>query len=111
MQVFNHHIYEYKKGLRRMVLYTSLISRVDKIKKRLESQGISYFLTYPGENNVNVFFGDSACIEVIKSFKPTNLTKLSLEEDFILGAVLGYDIKVQCSRYIKRLNESKKKTA
>lgn len=111
MEVFNHHIYEYKKGLRRMVLYTASTNKVETIKKRLDNQGISYFLTFPGEKNVNVFFGDPACIEVIKSFNPTNLTNLSLEEDFILGAVLGYDIKVQCSRYIKRLNENKKRTA
>ena len=88
-----------------MVLYTTNCSDIDKVKFRLESQNISYYITYPGEKNINVFFGDKKCIEVIKSFKPTNLTKLSLEEDFILGALLGYDIKVQCERYLKRTFE------
>lgn len=111
LKVLSHHIYEYKKGLRRMVLYTSTLDKEDKIVQKLKCQKISYFITYPGEKNLNVFFGDPTCIEVIKSFQPTNLTALSLEEDFILGAVLGYDIKVQCKRYIKRLNDTRKKTA
>lgn len=103
MKVLSHHIYEYKKGLRRMVLYTSTIDKESKIIDKLESQKIDYFITYPGEKNLNVFFGDKSCIKVIKSFNPTNLTELSHEEDFILGAVLGYDIKVQCNRYLTRL--------
>lgn len=102
MEVFNHHIYEYKKGLRRMVLYTTTIDEILKIEKKLINQKISFFFTYPGDKNINVFFGDSACIDVIKSFDPSNLTELTLEEDFILGAVLGYDIKIQCERYLNR---------
>lgn len=106
MHVFNHHIYEYRKGLRRMVLYTTRTDEVPEIEKKLKNREISYFLTYPGKNNVNVFFGDNHCIQVIKSFNPTNLTDLNIEEDFILGAVLGYDIKLQCERYLKRMDEN-----
>lgn len=102
MRVFNHHIYEYKKGLRRMVLYTTNKESIQMIEDRLLAKEISYFITYPGDKNVNVFFGDLLCIQVIKSFNPTSLTDLTLEQDFILGAVLGYDIKLQCERYIKR---------
>ena len=104
MEVFNHHIYEFKKGLRRMVLYTTTIEEVMYIERKLKKQDISYFLTYPGDKNINVFFGDSTCVDVIKSFNPSNLTNLTLEQDFILGAVLGYDIKIQCQRYLKRKN-------
>ena len=32
--------------------------------------------------------------------KPLN--QLTPEEDFILGAMLGYDIRVQCERYCER---------
>jgi hypothetical protein len=111
MEVFNHHIYEFKKGLRRMVLYTSRVDNVEILKNRLETQGIDYFMTFPGEKNVNVFFGDKDCVEVIRSFNPVNLTNLSLEEDFILGAALGYDIKLQCQRYLKRLGSENTKSA
>lgn len=109
MEVFNHHIYEYKKGLRRMVLYTTKADEIFAIERKLKSNNINYFLTYPKEKNVNVFFGDSKCIEVIKSFNPQNLAQLSLEEDFILGAVLGYDIKLQCERFLERKNRHEKK--
>lgn len=30
------------------------------------------------------------------------LDQLSPEEDFILGALLGYDIRMQCERYCSR---------
>lgn len=102
MEVFNHHIYEYKKGLRRMVLYTTTEDKVMYVERKLRKQNIEYFLTYPGDRNINVFFGDTTCVKVIKSFNPSNLTTLTLEQDFILGAALGYDIKIQCERYLKR---------
>eukprot|EP01156_Anaeramoeba_ignava_P015694 Anaeramoba_ignava/a614910_14.p2 GENE.a614910_14~~a614910_14.p2 ORF type:complete len:122 (+),score=2.76 a614910_14:571-936(+) len=111
MEVFNHHIYEYKKGLRRMVLYTARKEDIFAIERKLNNYKISYFMTYPGSEKVNVFFGDDKCVEVIKSFNPKNLTRLTLEEDFILGAVLGYDIKIQCERYLHRKEEEENKAS
>ncbi len=102
MDVFNHHIYEYKKGLRRMVLYTTESNMASKIENKLETCGISYYISYPGKKNINVFFGDLECISVLKEFQPKSLTDFTLEEDFILGAMLGYDIRLQCQRYLKR---------
>lgn len=107
MEVFNHHIYEYKKGLRRMVLYTAKINELFYIERKLRNNSISYFFTYPGKEKINVFFGDKKCVEVIKSFNPTDLARLSDLEDFVLGAVLGYDIKVQCERYLTRTSSKR----
>jgi hypothetical protein len=51
---------------------------------------------------INVFFGNSICIDVIKQIKFTSLSNLTDEEDFILGTMLGYDGLKQCERYLKR---------
>lgn len=90
-----------------MVLYTTNKEKLYLAEKKLQIQNIEYFITYPGEKNINIFFGDPKCIDVIKSFKPDNLNKLTLEQDFILGALLGYDIKIQCERYIERKEKLK----
>ena len=78
LKVFLNHVYEYKKGVRNMVLYTI------------------------GCNKINLFFGRRECIEVIQSMTSRPLNELTPEEDFILGAMLGYDICGQCLRYCKR---------
>ena len=102
MNVFYHHVYEYVKGIRRLILHTTLKTYRDRIENRLQRKGIAY-LVYPlGENKINVFFGDDACIEVIKRFNKQNLFDLTDEEDFILGALLGYDTSKQCERYLGR---------
>lgn len=85
-----------------MVLYTTVKEKLYLAEKKLKAQSINYFITFPGEKNINIFFGDPGCLEVIKSFNPQNLNNLTHEQDFILGALLGYDIKVQCKRYIER---------
>jgi len=55
-----------------------------------------------GNKNINIFFGKEECINAIKLMVNRPLNQLSPEEDFILGALLGYDIRVQCERYCKR---------
>jgi hypothetical protein len=37
MDVFLHHIYEYKKGLRRMVLHTAPAKQREMISRKLDS--------------------------------------------------------------------------
>jgi len=100
LQVFCHHIYEYKKGLRNLVLTTERAENRSVIEKRLESQDIPYVIHEIGEDKINVFFGNQACINVVATFDP-KLSKLSPEQDFILGIMLGYDRLQQCHRYLK----------
>jgi hypothetical protein len=102
MKVFAHYIQEYKKGLRDLVLYTTKISNRDAIEKRLKRERIEYYIQEVNKTKINIFFGNSVCIEVIKQMNFTSLSNLTDEEDFILGTMLGYDRVKQCERYLKR---------
>lgn len=102
MQVFYHLVYEYQKGLRDLCLFTCSAEFNNKIENSLKSQNID-FLICPIENNkINVFFGMSACLDIIKQFSFEHLNKLTLEEDFILGIMLGYARRQQYERFLNR---------
>ena len=105
MQVFTHHLYEYSKGLRRLVLHTTDPVYEGFIVKKLENRNIAYIIHHPSDKRMNVFFGDEDCIAVLGSFSDLRLDRLSVQQDFILGAMLGYDMKIQCRRYMKLLGE------
>ncbi len=102
LKVFLNHIYEFKKGVRQMVLYTAHRKYEAFAVARLESQGISYLLQPVGDCRINIFFGRDECIEAIRMLVDRPLNMLTPEEDFILGAMLGYDICGQCRRYCER---------
>jgi hypothetical protein len=102
MELFIHHIQEYKKGLRTLVLHTTKASDRDAIEKRLKREMIDYYIQKVNGTKINVFFGNSICIDVIKQMNFESLSNLTDEEDFILGTMLGYDRVMQCERYLKR---------
>ena len=102
MKVFIHHIQEYKKGLRTLVLHTTKALNRDAIEKRLKRERIDYYIQEVNGTKINVFFGNPVCIEVIKQMNFESLSNLTDEEDFILGTMLGYDRVKQCERYLKR---------
>ncbi len=104
LRVFLHHIYEYEKGLRRMVLCTMLHHDCAFACKRLRERGINYLVQpTPGKKRVNIFFGHKVCIDAVKLFvQDRPLNTLNPEEDFIVGALLGYDVCQQCERYCHR---------
>ncbi|NQE54834.1 hypothetical protein C5S29_14710 [ANME-1 cluster archaeon GoMg3.2] len=106
MDVFTHHLLEYKKGLRTLVLHTTNVSNRDAIKKKLERAMIAHYIQAVNGTKINVFFGNSICIDVIKQMNFTSLSNLTDEEDFILGTMLGYDRLKQCERYLKRKRSS-----
>lgn len=106
MDVFAHHLLEYKKGLRTLVLHTTNVSNRDAIKKKLERAMIAHYIQAVNGTKINVFFGNSICIDVIKQMNFTSLSNLTDEEDFILGTMLGYDRLKQCERYLKRKRSS-----
>ena len=102
MQVFYHLVYEYQKGLRDLCLFTCQNEHLGKIEKTLERQNIKC-LIYPVENNkINVFFGMDTCLNIVKQFSYEELNKLSVEEDFILGMMLGYGKVQQYERFLVR---------
>ena len=102
--VFVHHIYEYKKGLRSLILTTEKSSNKDYIEYRLKKEKIPYIIQPVNEKIINIFFGNKNCVDVVKTFKKP-LNKLTDEQDFMLGIMLGYDKILQCKRYLKRLGE------
>ncbi len=105
LQVLTHHIYEYKKGLRNLVLHTMNTSLEDRALFLLKKRNIPYYTTRVSDKKVNIFFGESASVEIVKSFGEVSLNQLTDEQDFILGTMLGYDRKQQCERYLQRLQQ------
>ena len=106
IKVLYNHIYEYKKGVRNLILYTLNEQYVSHACERLDKQRIPYLIQRAGKNNINIYFGQPECIETIRGFVSRPLNTLTPEEDFILGALLGYNICEQCKRFC-----TKKKTA
>lgn len=102
MKVLMNHIYEYKKGVRRMVLFTFNKKYEEYAVGRLRRQNISYIITPVGNDRMNLFFGRLECLDAVRLMLTRPLNMLSPEEDFILGAMLGYDICAQCERYCER---------
>lgn len=105
LKVFSHHIYEYKKGLRSLILTTEKEANRQVIVDRLQRENISYLIQNVDEKKINVFFGNSDSINVIKSFNQPRLNEYTPEQDFILGTLLGYDKIQQCQRYLKMIKK------
>lgn len=102
MKVLMNHIYEFKKGVRQMVLFTFNKKYEHYAVARLERLHIHYLIQPVGNERLNLFFGKKECLDAIRLMVTRPLNKLSPEEDFILGAMLGYDICAQCERYCER---------
>jgi Protein of unknown function (DUF2023). len=106
MRIFYHLIYEYKKGVRDLMLCTLTADSEEKVRWKLEKNAICYRILKLKNGNINVFFGKNECMKVANKIcgdKPLNL--LTPEEDFILGILLGYSICEQCNRYCKKIKE------
>jgi hypothetical protein len=102
MKILCHHIYEYKKGLRNLVLHTLRADLLAVAIERLERGRIDYLVQPVNNNKVNIFFGNNECVDIIAGFGDKPLTEFTNEEDFILGIMLGYSRLEQCKRYNKR---------
>ncbi len=99
LRVFNHHIYEFKKGIRGLILTTEKAKYKDTIENKLKKEKIDYVIHDIEKNKINVYFGEKPCVDVVKTFNP-KLNKLTPEQDFMLGIMLGYDKIKQCARYL-----------
>ena len=105
MKVFCHHLYEYEKGLRNLILHTTNIKNKNFMILILEYKNIPYVFYKVTDEKINIIFGNKNCIEVIEEIGKKNLKDYTDEEDFILGIMLGYDRLKQCERYLKRKAE------
>ncbi len=102
LKLFLNHIYEFKKGIRNMVLFTMNRKYEPFAVHRLTNQRIAFLKQDVDEKKINLFFGKKECLDALRHIVNRPLNQLTPEEDFILGAMLGYDICKQCERYSGR---------
>ena len=110
MQVLKHHVYEYKKGIRNMVLHTIKRTGKDKAIFFLEMKEVHFWFSEVNETKINIFFGNPDCVEIVKTFQVKSLNELTPEQDFMLGIMLGYSREQQYTRYLKQINKTHCKT-
>lgn len=110
-KVMTHLIYEYKKGLRNLALITLPATNRRNAENMLTLKGIDYIVQEVTSDKINLFFGDIRCLNIVRSFNQPSLSKLSNEQDFILGIMLGYDRTQQCERYLNRFYKQKQQEA
>jgi hypothetical protein len=101
VKVFLHHLYEYRKGLRSLVLHTLPGRRRACVEAKLRREGIAHVVHELPNGNINVFFGADECVAVVRAIGKAGLSDYTPEEDFILGTMLGYGRRQQCVRYIR----------
>ena len=101
-KILCHHIYEYHKGLRSLVLHTMNNDERDLVERSLALRNISFCIQRVGDHRMNVFFGNPDCVEIVRGFHSASLSDLTDEEDFMLGIMLGYDRAAQCKRFLRR---------
>ena len=102
MKVLMNHIYEFKKSVRQMILFTFYKKYETFALERLKRQNIDYIIQPVGNDRLNLFFGKKECMDAVRVMVTRPLNQLTPEEDFMLGALLGYDICAQCERYCER---------
>lgn len=107
MKILRHHIYEFKKGIRNLVLHTLHCDEKAEAEKLLNRYDIAYVIQPVSERKINIFFGNRECVAIIESFGTKMLYEFTDEEDFILGIMLGYGRLEQCNRLLKRKEKNK----
>lgn len=68
IKVLFNHIYELKKGVRRMALYTMNKKNLAYAVTRVQSQGLSYAIQEIDGYRINLFIGCEECIAAIRMF-------------------------------------------
>ncbi|TCD47371.1 DUF2023 family protein [Chlorobium sp. N1] len=104
MKVLIHHIYEYRKGLRSLVMHTLPAACIGEATGKLRRFGIEFHLQPCLPDKVNIYFGAPECVAVVREItRGKKLVEMTPEEDFVLGSMLGYGIRNQCGRYLKKV--------
>ncbi|WP_246472436.1 DUF2023 family protein [Azospirillum tabaci] len=100
VHLLGHHLYEYSKGVRPMIMMTLSTRDADTVTRKLAERFVDYHVQMVTEAKVNVFFGNPSCVAMVRSVVRKPLNQLTPEEDFILGTLLGYDREQQCRRFL-----------
>ena len=101
-RIVNHSLYELDKGVRQLFMLTVSWADLPGVIARLSADRVDHYVHRLNDSRVNLFFGRAALVETVRRFVDKPLCELTPEEDFMLGAMLGYDIAGQCERYCKR---------
>ena len=104
IRIFLNHVYEFKKGVRNMVLYTMNKEHEAFAIRRLERQNISYLIQEVNANKINLFFGKAECMDAIRHIIIRPLNHLTPEEDFIFFWIRYFDLDCDYSEYINMIN-------
>lgn len=94
-----------------MILFTCNAKYEEYATNRLQHQNIEFIVQRAGNANINIFFGRRQCLDAIRMIVNRPLARLSPEEDFIIGALLGYDICCQCERFCERKQRQQREYA
>jgi len=103
LRLFHHHLYEYGRGVRGLFLMTLGVGEAPAVVAKLCGDGIDHFVQKVNAGKVNIFFGREAFVAVVRALVTKPLNRLSPEEDFILGTLLGYDKDLQCRRLLGKI--------
>lgn len=104
MALLSHFIYEIRKGVRKLAMVTVPRANLVLVIARLERAGIAHLVLENAGPQVNVLMGAGECVDAVRSFGVVNLSRLTPEQDFVLGALLGYDLEQQCRRYLGKVS-------
>lgn len=102
MNVLHHLIYEIGRGVRDLALHTTSASEREWVEAELRHEDVDYVICPLSDGKINVFFGAKSCVDVVREFGDGPLSRLTPEQDFILGIMLGYSRCRQCERYLTR---------
>jgi hypothetical protein len=98
------YLYELGKGVRQLFMLTMTPREALAVLSRLDQDGIACHVQRVSDLKVNLFFGNAQFVSVARRIAIRPVHQLSAEEDFILGALLGYDREQQCKRYLGKLD-------
>lgn len=101
-RIVNHSLYELDKGVRQLFMLTVSWADLPGVVARLAAERVDHYIHRLNDSRVNLFFGRAALVETVRRFVDKPLCELTAEEDFMLGALLGYDREQQCRRYLER---------
>lgn len=101
-RIVNHSLYELDKGVRQLFMLTVSWADLPGVVSRLAAERVDHYVHRLNDSRVNLFFGRAALVETVRRFVDKPLCELTAEEDFMLGALLGYDREQQCRRYLER---------
>ncbi|MBS1165919.1 MAG: hypothetical protein H6R00_1944 [Proteobacteria bacterium] len=107
-RIVNHSLYELDKGVRQLFMLTLSWADLPSVVARLSAERVDHYVHRLNESRVNLFFGRTALVETVSRFVDKPLYELTAEEDFMLGALLGYDREQQCRRYLERTATSER---